>query len=89
MKHLASDNELATHALAFLVKGVATDLKYTLAYFLTKDVTSYQLMSLFWKCVYVLQVSCNLWNCATVSDGASSKHWCYAGADPEHIERIL
>ena len=36
---LASDNELATHALAFLVRGVATDLKYTLAYFLTKDVT--------------------------------------------------
>jgi hypothetical protein len=44
---LTSTNELATHALAFLVRGVATDLKYTLAYFLTKDVTSYQLMSLF------------------------------------------
>ena len=44
---LVSGNELATHALAFLVRGVATDLKYTLAYFSTKDVTSYQLMSLF------------------------------------------
>ena len=39
---MASYNELPTHvhALAFLVRGVATDLKYTLAYFLTEDVTS-------------------------------------------------
>ena len=74
---LASGNELATHALAFLVRGVATDLKYTLAYFLTKDVTSYQLMSLFWKAVCVLEVACNLWICATVSDGASPNRRCY------------
>lgn len=39
---LTSTNELATHALVFFVRGVATDLKYTLAYFLTKDMTSYQ-----------------------------------------------
>ena len=74
---LASGNELATHALAFLVRGVATDLKYTLAYFLTKAVTSYQLMSLFWKAVCVLEVACNLWICATVSDGASPNRRCY------------
>ena len=55
-KAMTSPNELATHALAFLVRGVATDLKYTLAYFLTKDVTSYQLMSLFWKAVCVLEL---------------------------------
>lgn len=42
-----SPDEIATHALAFFIRGVATDLKYTLAYFLTKDVTSYQLMTLF------------------------------------------
>ena len=74
---LASGNEMATHALAFLVRGVATDLKYTLAYFLTKAVTSYQLMSLFWKAVCVLEVACNLWICATVSDGASPNRRCY------------
>ena len=68
---------MATHALAFLVRGVATDLKYTLAYFLTKAVTSYQLMSLFWKAVCVLEVACNLWICATVSDGASPNRRCY------------
>ena len=48
---LTSTNELAIHALVFFVRGVATYLKYTLAYFLTKDVTSYQPMSLFWKAV--------------------------------------
>ena len=86
---LASDNELATHALAFLVRGVATDLKYTLAYFLTKDVTSYQLMSLFWKAVCVLEVACNLWICATVSDGASPNRRCYelhAGISDNEVE---
>jgi len=85
---LASDNELATHALAFLVRGVATDLKYTLAYFL-KDVTSYQLMSLFWKAVCVLEVACNLWICATVSDGASPNRRCYelhAGISDNEVE---
>ena len=72
-----STDELATHALVFLVRGVATDLKYTLAYFLTKDVTSYQLMSLFWKAVCVLELACNLWVCATVSDGASPNRRFY------------
>ncbi len=66
---MTSPNELATHALAFLVRGVATDLKYTLAYFLTKDVTSHQLKSLFWKAVCVLELACNMWICAAVSDG--------------------
>ena len=74
---LTSTNELATHALAFLVRGVATDLKYTLAYFLTKNVTSYQLMSLFWKTVCVLELGCNLWICAAVSDGASPNRRFY------------
>ena len=72
---LTSTNELATHV--FFVRGVATDLKYTLAYFLTKDVTSYQLMSLFWKAVCVLELGCNLWICAVVSDGTSPNRRCY------------
>ena len=63
--------ELATHALVFFARGAATDLKYAIAYFLTKDVTSYQIMPLFWKAVPVLELVCNLWVCAAVSDGAS------------------
>lgn len=90
---LTSTNELATHALVFFVRGVATDLKYTLAYFLTKDVTSYQLMSLFWKAVCVLELGCNLWICAAVSDGASPNRRCYelhAGiADDASVEGVV
>ena len=89
---LTSTDELATHALAFLVGGVATDLKYTLAYFLTKDVTSYQLMSLFWKAVCVLELGCNLWICAAVSDGASpNRRFCelHAGIGNNASEGIV
>ena len=62
---------LATHVLAFMVRGVASDLKYILGYFSTQSLTSYQVMPLFWKAVSILEVCCNLWVCATVSDGAS------------------
>ena len=89
---LTSTDELATHALAFLVRGMATDLKYTLAYFLTKDVTSYQLMSLFWKAVRVLELGCNLWICAAVSDGASpNRRFCelHAGIGNNASEGIV
>ncbi|XP_028394454.1 uncharacterized protein LOC114518646 [Dendronephthya gigantea] len=90
-----STDELATHALVFLVRGVATDLKFTLAYFLTKDVTSYQLMSLFWKAVCVLELGCNLWVCAAVSDGASPNRRCYelheeiSGEDEELVHATI
>ena len=64
--------ELAIHDPVFLASSAATALKYTIAYFLTKNVTSYQIMPLFWKAVSVLELVCNLWVCAAVSsDGAS------------------
>ena len=52
--------DLATHALVFFVRGAATDLKYALGYFLTRNVTCYQIMPLFWKAVSVLELVCNL-----------------------------
>ena len=61
----------------FFVRGAVTDLKYALAYFLTKDVTSYQIMPLFWKAVSVLELVCNFWVCATVSDRASPNSLFY------------
>ena len=64
-------DELATHFLTFYVRGLATDLKFCLAYFATTGVTSYQIMPLFWKAVSLLELSCNLQVIATVSDGAS------------------
>ena len=61
---------MATHVLAFMVRGVASDLKYILGYFITTNVTSYQIIPLFWKAVAILDISCNLWVCAVVSNGA-------------------
>ena len=64
-------DQLATHVLVFYVRGLATELKFSFAYFATTGVTSYQIMPLFWKAVSLLEISCNLQVVATVSDGAS------------------
>ena len=45
-------NEIATHALAFLVRGVCTDLKFCLAHFATTGVTSAQLILVLGSCLY-------------------------------------
>ncbi len=63
--------DLGTHAFVFFVGCAATNLKHALAYFLTKDITSYQIRPRFWKAVSVLELVCNLWVCAAVSGGAS------------------
>ena len=68
---------IATHVLAFMVRGIASDLKYILGYFSTENLTSYQIMPIFWKAVSILELSCNLWVCATVSDGASPNRKFY------------
>ena len=69
---LGESDVMATHALAFLVRGMCSDLKHVIAYYFTENVTSYQLMSVFWKVVGVLELSLNLPVCATVNDGASA-----------------
>ena len=67
-----SPTTLASHILAFMVRGVASDLKFILGYFSTQSLTFFQIMPLFWKAVSILEVCCNLWVCAAVSDCASS-----------------
>ena len=62
------NNTLATHALVFYLRGIATNLKYSFAYFATTGVTSGQLMPLFWEAVAVLELSCNLWVITVTSD---------------------
>jgi hypothetical protein len=61
---LANVNEdsdpIAFHALAFLVRGLATHLKHIVAYFFIGNVTSFQLMPLFWKVVAVLETTVKL-----------------------------
>ena len=39
---------------------LASDLKFELGYFGTKDVTAHQLMMQFWRAVAVLEDTCNL-----------------------------
>ena len=68
---LGEEDVMATHALAFLVRGMCGDFKHVIAYYFTENVTSYQLMSIFWKVVGVLELSLKLPVCATVNDGAS------------------
>ncbi|XP_028394421.1 uncharacterized protein LOC114518606 [Dendronephthya gigantea] len=68
---LADEDPTATHALASLVRGLCTDLKHIIAYFFTRNVTSFQIMPLFWRTVAVLEVSISLRVCAAVNDGAS------------------
>ena len=70
-------DEIATHALAFLVRGVCTELKFCLAHFATTGVTAAQLLPLFWEAVCILQSSCNLWVVAATSDGASPNRRFY------------
>ena len=69
--NIQEEDMVASHALAFLVRGVCTDLKHIIGYYFTGNVTSYQLMPMFWKIVSVLEVSVKLWVVAAVNDGAS------------------
>ena len=87
--------EIASHVLSFSVQGAATDLKFNIGYFATTNVTSFQLMPLFWQIVSVLELSCNLWVCGTVCDGASPNrkffrlHSNLAGQDSDGIVKMV
>ena len=70
-------DEIATHALAFLIRGISTNLKFCLAYFATKNVTSFQMLPLFWDAICILEKTCNLHVIATSSDGASANRSFY------------
>lgn len=70
-------HDIATHALAFLVRGVCTELQFCLAHFATTGVTSAQLLPLFWEAVGILETSCNLWVTAATSDGPSPNRRFY------------
>ena len=69
---LEIQDKLATHVLVFFIRGVITDLKFSLAFFATDNITSNQLVPIFWQAILLLEVECNLWVVAATSDGASS-----------------
>ena len=74
---LEKADTIASHALVFFVRGICTQLKFSLAYFATNGVTSHQLMPLFWEAIGVLELTCNLWVIASTSDGASPNRRLY------------
>ena len=62
--------ELATHVLVFLVKSVVNPLSYSFTTFATTGANSYQIFTLFWKAVSLLE-NINLKVIAVTADGAS------------------
>ena len=74
---LEKADTIASHALMFFVRGICTQLKFSLAYFATNGVTSHQLMPLFWEAIGVLELTYNLWVIASTSDGASPNRRLY------------
>ena len=62
---------VASHCMVFYLRGLASDLKFSMAYFATKGVTGAQTMTLFWKAVSILELVCNLNIIAVVFDGVS------------------
>ena len=74
---LEKPDSFATHALVLFVRGLASDLKFSLAYFATNKITATQFVPFFWQAICLLETSCNLWVIATVSDGASANHKFY------------
>ena len=48
-------DEIATHALSFLIRGISTNLKFCLAYFATKNITAFQMIPLFWDAICILK----------------------------------
>ncbi len=69
--NLEKVEKLATHVLAFIVRGVAVKLEFPLAHFATDGATAAQIMALFWEAVSILELTCNLWVIAAAADGAS------------------
>ena len=70
-------DQLVTHAVVYYVRGLCSSLKFSLAYFAAHCATSYQLMSIFWIAISILELTCNLHAIASASNGASSNRKFY------------
>ena len=69
---LSDETKLATHVMVFLVKSIKNPLSYSFATFAPDTASAAQIHSLFWNCVSLLEISCNLKVIATIADGAST-----------------
>ena len=71
-------DKLPHHILVYYFRGLCSDLKFALAYFATHGVTSFQIMTTFWKAISVLEITCKLPVITFVSDGASPNKKFYS-----------
>ena len=71
-------DKLPNHILVYYFRGLCSDLKFALAYFATHGVTSFQIMTTFWKAISILEIICKLPVITVVSDGASPKRKFYS-----------
>ena len=69
--------QLVYNTLVYYVRGIASDLKFSLAYFATRGVTTYQIMPTFWEAVAILELRCKLQVIATVIDEALANRKFY------------
>ena len=53
-------NDLETHAIVYHIRGIASDLKFSLDYFATKGVTADHIMPAFSEAVTILELTCKL-----------------------------
>ena len=65
-------NKLASYVMVYYIRGLASDLKFSFAYFGTDGMNAYQIMTTFWDAVSILEMTCKLPVICAVSDGASS-----------------
>lgn len=69
---LDEEDSLASHILVFILRGLCTSLKFPLVYFATNNLKAYEIMSLFWEAVFILEKTVNLWVITVTADGAST-----------------
>ena len=72
-----NEDDLATHVMVYYVRGLASDLKFALEYFATRNIYSIYIMPTFWEAISILEYTCNLPVIAGVSDGASQNRTFY------------
>ena len=75
---VSNRDKLTSHILVYYVRGLRSDLKFAFAYFATHGITSFQIMTTFWKAISILEITCKLPVITVVSDGASPNRKFYS-----------
>ena len=70
-------DKLVCYVMVYYIRGLASDLKFSFAYFGTDGMNAYQIMTTFWDAVSILEMTCKLPVICAVSDGASSNRKFY------------